>query len=276
MQDNWESARKEFEAALRIDPSYVENLDALGLALEALGDDTGAVASYKKAIALNDERKGNFASAHVNLSAYYNRTGNSEQALEYARRAIELDPKSDRAWFQAGKGRREAGAAGRCRRRHEPSYLIQCPGLFLLLRSGRPLPPPWQDGRQSKSARFVLPPGQGNERAGENASKCLQSPPPIPPGGEHEPTAPVGCNPVVGSCRMGATGAALMRELTPSVGCRPFAVRCFHRRDGYVRPAACQKHFRQRHRTSSFCWKKWAAASPCSITTTMAGSISFW
>ncbi len=48
IQDNWEPARKAFEAAIRVDPSYVEAVDALGLALEALGDDVGAVAAYKK------------------------------------------------------------------------------------------------------------------------------------------------------------------------------------------------------------------------------------
>jgi tetratricopeptide (TPR) repeat protein len=103
MQDNWGPGRKEFEAALRIDPSYVEALDALGLTQEALGDNTGAVASYEKAIALNQERNGKFASAHVNLSAYYNRTGDAAKGLEYANQAIALDPKSDRAWFQKAK-----------------------------------------------------------------------------------------------------------------------------------------------------------------------------
>ena len=48
IQDNWEPARKAFEAALRIDPSYIEALDALGFALEALGDDAGAVAKYRE------------------------------------------------------------------------------------------------------------------------------------------------------------------------------------------------------------------------------------
>ena len=62
IQDNWEPARKQFEAALRIDPSYLEAVDALGFALEALGDDSGALAAYRKAIALNEERKGTFAS----------------------------------------------------------------------------------------------------------------------------------------------------------------------------------------------------------------------
>jgi tetratricopeptide (TPR) repeat protein len=103
IQDNWVSARKEFEAAVRIDPSYVEGWDALGFAQEALADDAGAVASYEKAIALNEARKGNFVSAHVNLAGYYNRKRDPERALEYAHQALELDPKSDSAWFQQAK-----------------------------------------------------------------------------------------------------------------------------------------------------------------------------
>ena len=103
IQDNWEPARTAFEAALRIDPSYIEALDGLGFALEALGDDAGAVAKYQEAIRLNQARGGQFAAAHVNLSAYFNRTGDPAKALEYARAAIALDPKSDRAWFQKAK-----------------------------------------------------------------------------------------------------------------------------------------------------------------------------
>src|SRR5207248_9026252 len=59
MQDNWERARREFEEALRIDGSYIEDLDALGVAQEALGDNVGALASYQEAITLNQERNGN-------------------------------------------------------------------------------------------------------------------------------------------------------------------------------------------------------------------------
>jgi protein O-GlcNAc transferase len=110
VQDNWEPARKALEAALRLDPSYIEALDALGFALEALGDDAGAIAKYEKAIELNDSRHGSFASAHVNLSAYYNRTGEGEKALEHARKAIALDAKSDRAWFQKGRADERRGS----------------------------------------------------------------------------------------------------------------------------------------------------------------------
>ena len=58
IQDNWEPARKAFEAALPHRPVYVEAIDALGFALEALGDDAGAVAQYEKAVALNDAAAG--------------------------------------------------------------------------------------------------------------------------------------------------------------------------------------------------------------------------
>ncbi len=46
----------------------------------------------------------------MNLSAYYNRTGDPDKALEYARKAIELDPKSDRAWFQKGRADERQGS----------------------------------------------------------------------------------------------------------------------------------------------------------------------
>jgi protein O-GlcNAc transferase len=109
VQDTWEAARKAFEAALRIDPSYLEAMDALGFALEALGDNEGAVAMYRKAIGLNEERNGTFALPHVNLSAYYNRTGDPEKALEHASSALALDPKSDRALFQQGRAYERQG-----------------------------------------------------------------------------------------------------------------------------------------------------------------------
>ena len=77
--------------------------------MEALGDDASAVANYEKAIALNEAQHGSFTSAHVNLSAYYNRTGNPGKALEYARTALELDAKSDRAWFQKARADERQG-----------------------------------------------------------------------------------------------------------------------------------------------------------------------
>ena len=103
VQDNWAPARQELEKAVRLDSTSLEALDALGFALEALGDDQGAIARYVQAITFNREGQGHFVSAHVSLSALYNRTGEPEKALELARQALELDPKSDAALFQQAK-----------------------------------------------------------------------------------------------------------------------------------------------------------------------------
>ena len=92
-----------------VDPSYIEALDALGLALEALGHDQEAVATYQKAVELNTARHGTFASAHVNLSAYYNRTGDPDKALAFAQQALALEPQSDRALFQMARADERQG-----------------------------------------------------------------------------------------------------------------------------------------------------------------------
>jgi tetratricopeptide (TPR) repeat protein len=109
IQDNWAAAKRELEAAIRLDPSYVEAYDALGLALESLGDDAGAVANYEKAIRLNAESKGTFTGAYVNLSALRNREGNTDAALENARQALLLNPRSDRGLFQIARALERRG-----------------------------------------------------------------------------------------------------------------------------------------------------------------------
>jgi protein O-GlcNAc transferase len=109
IQDQWPAARRAFEQALRLDPSYVEAYDGLGFALEAVGEDAAAVANYEKAAQLNEARKGIFAAPYVNLSAYYNRTGNTNAALDFARKAVQVNPKSDRGWFQMAKAHERQG-----------------------------------------------------------------------------------------------------------------------------------------------------------------------
>jgi tetratricopeptide (TPR) repeat protein len=109
LQDNWLAARKQFEEAIRLDPGNIEAIDSLGFAQEALGEDADALQTYQKAIALNEERHGRFVTAHVNLSAYYNRTENPGKALEYAQKALALDSKSDSAWFQKARAEERQG-----------------------------------------------------------------------------------------------------------------------------------------------------------------------
>jgi tetratricopeptide (TPR) repeat protein len=139
IQDNWEGANEQFKEALRIDPSHIESLDALGLTQEALGDDAHAVESYRKAIALNDERHGNFVAPDVNLSAYYNRTGYSAKALELAQKALDIDPKADKAWFQKARAEEHLGklqdAADALNRaisfnQHASSYYYVLAGIY--------------------------------------------------------------------------------------------------------------------------------------------------
>ena len=175
IQDDWESARKAFDEALRIDPSYIEALDALGFALEALGDDDGAVRTYRKAIALNEERRGSFASPQVNLSAYYNRTGNPERALEHAGKALELEPEVRPGVVSKGEGVRATGETRRCGRCVEPGDLVQSAGVVVLLRAGRCVPAPGLDGRKPKGAGDVQAPRSGNQRTRQEAAQRRQS-----------------------------------------------------------------------------------------------------
>jgi tetratricopeptide (TPR) repeat protein len=103
IEDNWADARRELEHALQLDAEYMEAHDALGFALESLGDDGAAVTSYLKAIQLNETRKAGFIMPYVNLSALYNRQGDTAKAMEFAQKALDINPRSDQALFQLGR-----------------------------------------------------------------------------------------------------------------------------------------------------------------------------
>jgi Flp pilus assembly protein TadD len=105
-QDDFPAARREFDQALRLDASYMEAYNALGFAMESMSKDAEALEHYRKAIALNEERGAGFISPYVNLAAYYNRLNEAAPALEHASRALEIDPRSDLALFQAAKAYR--------------------------------------------------------------------------------------------------------------------------------------------------------------------------
>ncbi len=106
IRDDFHRAKAEFDLALRIDPDYMEAYNARGFAAEALGDDASALADYNKAVHLNEQRGENFSAPYVNLGGYYNRRGQFDLALQFARKAIALDPNSDLAYFQIAKARR--------------------------------------------------------------------------------------------------------------------------------------------------------------------------
>ena len=58
---------------------------------------------------MNEARKAGFAAPYVNMSALSNRTGDRDAALDYARRALEANPASDRALFQMAKAYENRG-----------------------------------------------------------------------------------------------------------------------------------------------------------------------
>ena len=65
---------------------------------------------------MNEQRKGALASPHVNLSAYYNQSGDPAKALEHANKALELDPTRIEPLGRAERAQ-EVGLVGLARRR---------------------------------------------------------------------------------------------------------------------------------------------------------------
>jgi len=103
IQDDFHKARQELEAAIRLDADYMEAYNALGFAMEALGDDAAALEDYQAAVHRNEERHGKFEAPYVNLAGYYNYRGKLDLALEYANKALALNPNADLAYFQIAK-----------------------------------------------------------------------------------------------------------------------------------------------------------------------------
>lgn len=101
--DDYPPARREFEEAIRLNPQYMEAFEALGFVMEASGDDEAALALYRKSAEINDARQASFASPYISLAAYYNRAGNPTLALENARKALQVDLRSDGGNFQLAK-----------------------------------------------------------------------------------------------------------------------------------------------------------------------------
>jgi tetratricopeptide (TPR) repeat protein len=96
-------AKSEFETAIRLDPTYIKAYSNLGITLEALGDNGGALKNYTTAIQLEDRQPQKSEWPYIYLSAFYNRQKNGADALTYARKAVEINPASDTAYFEMAK-----------------------------------------------------------------------------------------------------------------------------------------------------------------------------
>lgn len=99
-------AKSEFETAIRLDSSYIKAYSSLGITLESLGDTDGALRNYRAAIRLEDRQPQKSELPYVYLSAFYNRQHSPSQALVYAGRAVEINPKADTAYFEMAKAYR--------------------------------------------------------------------------------------------------------------------------------------------------------------------------
>ena len=148
-----------------------------GFALEALGDDEGAVANYQKAVALNDERHGTFAPPHVNLSAYYNRTGDPGQGARARAQGASRSIRSPTApgFRRAGPTSGRAASTTPCtalNARHRP----QPARILVLLRPRRRLPSARLDGREPKGARVVHAARARSARARREAAPRRRTP----------------------------------------------------------------------------------------------------
>ena len=56
--------------------------------------------AYQKAIRVADQKGFKFEAPYINLGAYYNRLSKPDLALQFAKKAIELNSKSDLGYYQ--------------------------------------------------------------------------------------------------------------------------------------------------------------------------------
>jgi tetratricopeptide (TPR) repeat protein len=99
-------AKSEFQTAIRLEPAFVKAYSNLGITMEALGDSAEALKNYTEAIQLEEQHKHRSEWPYIYLSSFYNRQNNAAQALIYARKAIEMNPRSDTASFEIAKAYR--------------------------------------------------------------------------------------------------------------------------------------------------------------------------
>jgi tetratricopeptide (TPR) repeat protein len=88
-----EQAAKHYQIVLARKPDHYEALYYLGLACEARGDMQQATDLYQRAISASEMATYNFSLPYQGLSRI-NRTVRPETALQFASRAVSLEPKS--------------------------------------------------------------------------------------------------------------------------------------------------------------------------------------
>jgi len=96
-------ALKEFQTAIQLNPAYMKAYGNLGLVMEVLGKNDEAVRDYTTAAQINETQHLKSPWPFEFLSAHYNRDREPGQAIEYAQRALQMDPKCDLAYYDLAK-----------------------------------------------------------------------------------------------------------------------------------------------------------------------------
>ncbi len=97
------SAKGEFETAISLDRFYMKAYDNLGLTLEALGDNQGALKNYSKAVELEEQQGLKSEWPYLDLARFYSGQHDAERAFLYLQKAIEENPRADQAHFELAK-----------------------------------------------------------------------------------------------------------------------------------------------------------------------------
>ncbi len=103
---SYAAAAAEFEQALRINPSYGKAHENLGLAYEAVNEIAQARAHFETAVRLAESEPQPSPWPYINFAGFQNRRGDYAAALQFARRALAIAPRSDAARFQSAKALR--------------------------------------------------------------------------------------------------------------------------------------------------------------------------
>jgi tetratricopeptide (TPR) repeat protein len=96
-------ALTEFKTAIQLDPVYMKAYNNLGLVMETLGKNDEALKYYGTAAEMNEAQQLHSPWPYEYLSAHYNRERQPTQAIEFADKAISMDPKCDLAYYDLAK-----------------------------------------------------------------------------------------------------------------------------------------------------------------------------
>jgi len=103
--NEFERARDDADAALRLNPQLPGALTLRGMVLPYLGDDEGAIAALRKALEANADD----FDAHLSLGAVLHTQRKLDDADQHLRRALELRPDSNLARYEVARLERTEG-----------------------------------------------------------------------------------------------------------------------------------------------------------------------